>query len=355
MKYWSVNYLLFISISIQILLNSSASFAEKRKIGVVLPLTGPASSNGQSIANSIKLASEKFDPANNLQFVLEDDQMQPSKTVAAVNKLIHQTGVSGLIVFGSPTSLAVNDLAEKAKIPMIAMSVVERVVADKQFVVKHWVTAESENAILQKQVINSGYKTVALISTINDAMLRLRDLFVAKSASKIVSDEEVAPDLTDFKSLATKIISRKPAAVYVLLWAPQPGVFTKELRNLGYDGDIFGAHNIEDPHEVSASQGALTGAWYVTGDDRHGALYYQKYLERFGSLPSNGGINGYDCALLMIRGLESGDLNSYLHKVKNFQGAYGNYSATGFNDFSIPATIKKITSHGFEYLMNSRD
>ena len=331
------------------IIQTSVVSAERAKIGVVIPLTGGASSNGQSIANSIKLAQEHFDPKEEVKFIFEDDQMQPRLTVGAVKKLISENTVDGLIVFGSPTSLAVNTLADSSKVPMIGMSVVDRVVQGKHFVVKHWVTAEKETELIKNQIHRLGYKTVAIVSTTNDAMLKLRDLFIQNDLAKVEINEEFAPNDIDFKTTALKIKTMRPDAVYVLLWAPQPGIFAKQLRQIGYSGPIFGAHNLEDPHEISASAGALYGAWYVTGDDRAGNNYYNTYKSRYGTLPANGGINGYDTAKMMIEGVASGDLNRYLHSVRNFEGAYGRYNSTDNNDFDIPAAIKHITSQGFKF------
>lgn len=314
----------------------------KTKIGVVIPLTGGASSNGDAIRNSVILADEEFDTEDRVKFVFEDDQLKPSLTVSAVNKLINFDQVAGLIVFGSPTSLAINSIAERRRVPMIGLSIVDRVVRDKKYVVKHWVPLLNESNMVNAEVQRRGYKRVALVTTINDAMLALRDHFVQGKTAAVVLDEEFSPDDVDFRTVAARIRSVRPDAVYNLLWAPQPGVFSKTLREAGYQGEIFGAHNLEDPSEIEAARGTLDGVWYVTGDDRAAGKYYSTYRRRFGRLPANGGINGYDSAKLFIEALKSGDVNTYLHTVKSFEGAYGTYGATGKNDFDIRATVKVI-------------
>lgn len=212
--------------------------AEAIRVGVVAPLSGGASNNGLSIANAIRLADQKYDSNNQVEFIFEDDQLKPKLTVAAVNKLILVDKVSALIVFGSPTSLAVNDIAEKNKVPMIAMSIVERVVEDKQYVVKHWVTALAENQALKKELDQRNYQSIAIVATQNDAMLRLKDLCTDNDLP-VVFSEEVTPEELDFKAIALKVKNAQPDAVYNLLWAPQPGVFAKMLRQVGYQGDIY--------------------------------------------------------------------------------------------------------------------
>ena len=340
----------FLLLTLFFTLTPNPANSEEFSIGVVIPLTGGNSSSGESIRNSILLADQLYDSENRVSFIFEDNQFMPGKTVSSVKKLISYDKVDGLIVYGSPTSLAVNQLAESAQVPMVGMSVVERLVEKKRFVMKHWVSAQAENKVLIEEVEKRGYKSVAVVSTTNDAMLRLRDLFKQSFSGTITLDEEFLPEDLDFRAISAKISNSSVDAVYILLWAPQPGVFAKQLRAAGYRGSLFGTHNLEDPDEVSASQGKLHGAWYVTGDDSAAERYYAQYEKQFGGTPANGGINSFDIAKMMIEGLGTGNLNLYLHELKNFRGAYGAYGATDNNDFAIPAAIKIITSSGFEFL-----
>lgn len=322
-------------------------FADTFRIGVVAPLTGGSAASGETVRNSILLAAEQFDPDHDVSFLFEDDQLTPKITVTAVTKLIEIDLVQGLIVFGSPTSLAVNGIAESRRVPMLAFSIVDRVVTDKHFVVKHWVSLATENDMVVREVKNHGYRQVAVIATTNDAMLALRDHFVASKAAEVVLNADFPKEENDFRTVISQIRNLNPDAVYFLLWAPQPGLFAKKLREAGYKGSIFGVHNLEDPNEISAAQGALNGAWFVTGDDSHGEMFLEKYRAKFGKTPTAGGLNAFDSAKLMIEGLRSGKLNEYLHTVKNFKGAYGVYGASGNNDFTIGAITKKVENGTF--------
>ncbi len=325
------------------LLNTNLGFADPSiKIGVSLPLTGGAASNGETIKNSILMASKDNDQEKRVKFIFEDDRLEPAKTVSNVSKFLKIDKVDGLIIFGSPTSLAVNSIAEKAKIPMIGLSIVEKVVKDKKYVVKHWVTTKVEAMALNKEFELKNYNSIAIVTLENDAMLALRKDFVNKFSKNIVLDEQIQPKEIDFKAIITKIKRLNPDAVYNLLWSPQVALFSKQLRNFNYKGEIFGAHNLENIFEIKAANGALENVWFVSGDDCHSYNYYTAYRKIFNQEPVTGGINGYDAAKLFITGAMSGDINKHLHTVKDFDGAYGRYSATGSNDFDIKAAIKLI-------------
>ncbi len=320
------------------------------KIGVVAPLTGTKSSIGNTVKNSVTLASSRFNPSGEVKFIFEDDQFLPRNTVSAVSKLLLEDKVDGLLVYGSHTALAVSPLVETAKRPMIAFSIVERLVQGKEFTMKHWVPARTEQAALAEEVKRRGYKRVAIVTMQNDAMYDLRQLFRDSKLAEIVLDEDFPPDNIDFRPTCARIKALNPDAVYNLLWAPQPAVFSKQLRAHGYEGAFFGAHNFEDMNEVKASQGALVGAWFVTLDDRGAGEYFKSYTERFSSYPTAGGVNAFDAAKMMIEGAKSTNLNTYLHTLKDFDGALGKYSASASNDFEIRAMLKVVGEGGFSPL-----
>lgn len=323
--------------------------AEPLSIGVIAPLSGTAAASGETVRNGMAIAEDECNADHAAKFLFEDDQLQAKNTVTAVNALLARD-VRGLVVFGTPTSLAVNDIAEKKRVPMMAFSILPKVVEGKQFVMKHWVTADAENEAVVAEVKRRGYKRVAVMTTNNDAMLALKDRFVRSSPAEVVLAQDFDRDNTDFTSTISKLRALAPDAVYVLLWAPQPGVFVRQLRTAGYQGAIFGVHNIEDPNEIAAAAGGLRGAWIVTGDDRQGAAFNAEYLRRFGKKPAAGAANAHDVACMFAAAARSGrDINAYLHGITDFHGVFGVYSATPRNDFTLPVGRKVIAASGIEW------
>jgi branched-chain amino acid transport system substrate-binding protein len=317
------------------------------RVGAVVPLSAGPVSVGTSIMNGIILADEIHDLNKCVEFIFEDDQFAPKNTVLAVRKLVERDHVQGLIISTSPTALAVNDIAEQYKVPMIALSILQKVVGNRKFVMDHFITVEEETRLVIDEFRRRKYKNVAVVSTLNDAMLTLRDNFIsAVSPTPILSNEEFKKDDFDFRTTSAKIAKLNPDSVYILLYPPQTGLFVKELRASGFKNPIFGAHNIEDPHEVEVAHGAMTGMWYVNGDES-GFDFHPTYKKRFGSDASLGGANGYDIAKLFIEASSAEDINQYLHTVKNFRGAFGIYDASGKGNFFIPGVIREVTPNDF--------
>lgn len=319
-----------------------ASAETKLRVGVITPLSGTLVASGESVRNSILLADELFDKSDLATFTFEDDGFQPKNSVTAARKFIAEK-VDAIIIFGTPTALAVIPITESARVPLAAITIVDKVVQARQFGVRHFVAWQEENRRLLEEVMKRQYKKVAIVTTINDASLSLRDGFLKDGRIEVVLDKEFVKDDLDFQSVATKIRRAKPDAVYNLLFAPQGSAFMKALRRIGCQTPVFGAHNVEDPSEIAAADGAYDGIWFVTGDDRPGAAYAKAYADRFGIYPAMGWANAFDYAKMMIEAA-SADIPvlDYLKQLKGFEGAFGRYGATDGNTFELRATIKTI-------------
>ncbi len=329
--------------SVILLLLPVGLHAEPFKVGVTVPLSGGLADIGQSVKNGIMLASQENDPDARVQFLFDDDQLQPAKTVSAVRNFIDLQKVKALIVFGTGNALAVNNIAEKAEIPMLASSIDDKVVAGKKFIMKHWVSVATLNQAVVDEVKRRGYKRVAIVATEQDAMLALKDLFKKSLPDRVVFDEAFIPGETEFRSSVIKIKQAKPDAVYLILLPPQTAIFAKALASVEYSGEFFGAHPLENRNEIKAANGVLDNAWFVTGAVFADKGFRERYVKVFGVEPENGAPNGYDMAKMIIQGVKSeAPLNEYLHSLNDFHGVMGHYGATGNNDFSLTAVVRTV-------------
>jgi branched-chain amino acid transport system substrate-binding protein len=278
-----------------------------------------------------------------VSLVFEDDQLQPARTVSAFNKLISSDRVDGLLVFGTGGALAVNAMAEKAKIPMVAVSVDQRVVQGKSYVMKYWARLERLTDSVSSEVKGRGYKRIAVVATENDAMLGLKKRFADQNPSLVISAQSVLPDERDFSVLASKLIKLNPDAVYLLLYPPQSSIFAKQLRAVGFKGGFFGAHPLENSNEIKAAAGALDHAWFASGAIYADPKFKDRYYKNFSVRPENGAPCGYDVVKMVIEASRSNKpLNAFLHELKDFQGLSGVFSATLQNDFDIPTAVKTV-------------
>ncbi|NLA90143.1 MAG: ABC transporter substrate-binding protein, partial [Synergistaceae bacterium] len=95
------------------------------KIGVVLPTSGAIAYDGNLALNGIKMAVDEINSAggihgNEIQLFVEDSAGIPATAVAAMEKLVGMEEVVAVIGdFGSSCTLAMMDVAQRARVPLI--------------------------------------------------------------------------------------------------------------------------------------------------------------------------------------------------------------------------------------------
>ncbi len=107
------------------------------KIGVLVPLSGPASQGGQQMKNAFELAAEQINANGGvngqpIELIFEDTGGDPQKGVTAAKKLIEQDQVWGLAgIFTSGVALAVSPVAMEAQKPLVVTVAAAPAVTDQ--------------------------------------------------------------------------------------------------------------------------------------------------------------------------------------------------------------------------------
>lgn len=327
-------------------------------IGVILPLSGDTASVGAAIKNGFELGLNSLPPdvRRELQIHYEDDAGSAAKTVSAYTKLVSAQHIVAAVCAMSTNCKAVAPLAEKNGTPLLAIATDPAVVAGRAWVVNFWTTAEVEAARLGDEVRHRGYKTVARITAIHDFPLAMKKRFDQQTngSVNVVYDEEYPLEVKDFKTYLAKIAATPGIdAIYVLLMPGQCGTFARQAREHGVMLPLFGAEIFEDSAEVKASNGALIGQWYVNAANPE-QRFFEEYRRSYPQSSLYGAPHGHDIALLLgaavAKGEKAGQINSFLHTVKDFPGVLGPFSASGDNRYTLKAAIKIVTPDGFEQL-----
>ncbi|MCI5065658.1 ABC transporter substrate-binding protein, partial [bacterium] len=353
---------LFIAIAAAFPASSLADVpSDKLQVGVILPLSGESASVGEAIRNGMLLSYDHL-PAevrSKLELVFEDDGLKPKSTIAAYRKLAASGDLDVVVTASSGTSNALAPLTENDKRPLIAIATDPKVVAGRSYAVNFWVTPEEQARVGVQEALKRGYRRIARISTIQDAMLSLKNHFDEEVGDriKVVLDEEYPAEIKDFRPYITKLKGQQDLdALVVGLMPGQLGVFARQVRQLGVTLPIFGFESLEDSNEVAASNGALVDQWYVNTDDPDRS-FIEKFKHRYPNSSLYGASNGHDIVLLLAstikQELDAEGINTFLHTVQGFSGALGEYSATKDNRFTLPAAVKIVTRDGFRKLYDS--
>ena len=110
------------------------------KIGLILPLSGDASRDGQEALLAAKMAQDEINQTSTNKVILKsEDSKYASKTaISAFNKLYGE-GVDSVIVFGDVPSMATIPLLKDEPVPMISMAGDEPIPSMSQWVFQAFV------------------------------------------------------------------------------------------------------------------------------------------------------------------------------------------------------------------------
>lgn len=316
------------------------------KVGVISALSGPVADTGNSVRQAIQLADEQKDTKNNVEFIFEDDQFSAKLAVSAAEKLITQEKVSALITFSGTVSLAVSAIAERRGVPMIAITPLTKVSAGKKYVLTIFVPTHIQNQLLSHAMERGKLTRAAVVTTQQDALLGIRDAFLAASGDRVIWQQEIPPGDTSLNAVVTKLLAQKPDVVYALTLPPQTSHLAKLLREQRYNGALIGGPPMSNPSEIKAANGALTGA-ILPGPQRASALeILRSYTARFGTPCVSEGLYGYDAATLLISLASGPSFHEAFVALNVAEGMSGKYTISPERLIEIPGELLTITGSG---------
>ncbi|WP_170959086.1 ABC transporter substrate-binding protein [Magnetospirillum sp. 15-1] len=223
-----------------------ARAADDIKIGVFLSVTGVMSLMGDPEKRTLDMLVDKINAeggimGRNIQMILYDDGSEPEKATTFVKRLIDNDKVDIILGgSGTPTSMAVLNLIERAEMPYISMGggvgivdpvrkwvfkvpPTDRMAADR-------VLAELKARGLTKLAILS--ENVGFGKSGHDHTVAL----ASRHGVEVVADEVYSPKDPDVTPQLTKIRATPGVqALFIFGSGNGPAVATKNIRQIGFN------------------------------------------------------------------------------------------------------------------------
>jgi branched-chain amino acid transport system substrate-binding protein len=343
------------------------------KVGVIAPLTGPLSALGLGIKNSVDLAVKQANqkgtvPGYNLVLDAQDDAATPATGANAANKLASDDTLAGVIgTLNSSVAQQVAPVLARASIPQISPANTNPTLTQGQ----DWLTSPKREWPTYFRVCTTdaiqgpfaadyaskqaGFKTVVTIhdkKTYGQGLVGEFSKQFTKNGGKVVSAETINAGDRDFGTVASKVASAKPDFVYYGGEYPEAGPLSKQLKDRGFKGPLFGGDGIYDDtfikgaggktadNDLATSVGAPTAKLetakqFVTDYEAAG------YSEPFSAY----GAFSYDAANILIqamaKSLSEGTVKDNrskileaLNQTKDYNGVVGTTSFDQYGDTS---------------------
>ncbi len=214
--------------------------------------------------------------------------------------------------------------------------------ANKQWVVRYVPSSSLLISAMEKQILNSKYKRVAIIWNQADGPKANAEQTVktlTAAGYNIVANESVAKGETDFRTSVTKIKSANPEVVIVLL-SPQAGAFAKQVQDVGWKIPLVGIINFESTGQIKIANGGLDNQLYV-GDKN--ANFLDEYYTKYNMYPATAGDNLYDAVIQLSKAniaSNGSNLSVMKYLKKDFVGVSGEYKYLGDGSYDIRQVVK---------------
>jgi urea transport system substrate-binding protein len=277
-------------------LSTSALAADPIKIGIPVGLSGANSVVAPSVVQAAQLAVDEINAKGGVlgrQLALEvaDDASGAAGAQKAFDALIFQKKVDVLI--SMETSAARNaalPIVTRGKVPYIYTSFYEGKSCSPYMFVNAWVPEQQVPPIVDYFAKEKGAKTYFLIGSdyaFGRGMLSFTKAYIEKIGGKVVGEEYLPMDGSDWTPIISKLKSAAPDALITSTAGGAPNVtLTKQLRAAGINLP-YGNLAVDEGTAKgmgSDAEGIFISASYVTGiDSAANKTFLANMAKKFGA------------------------------------------------------------------------
>lgn len=317
---------------IAVFLSRDSNDNQSIKIGVINPMTGPAGSIGEEVANSLKLAS-----SSSVTLLFEDDQCDAKKAISAYMKL-KEEGVHIFYLSCSGSVMAVAPLVkEDGNLIVTAYAGSSEIRKTGDEVIRFIPDALSIAGAMADYVLKlPATSTIGLLSEVKDYSKSVALTLTDKLGKRIAISEQYSADDTSYRTQISKL---KAAHVDTLLYVPTSDkaeqlVFS-EMKTLGYRPNIVGDVNTCE-YPLSPKDFGIQAVCFDAGFQHETDAYKQflaSYKTSYGKDPVSPFYDSitYDIVKLIERFSKAGTHVNLVSELKSYflagvEGQMSNYS-----------------------------
>ncbi len=340
------------------------------KIGSFLALTGPASFLGDPELKTLKMYIEEVNEkggidGHKVELIYYDTGGKAKEAKDIVKRLIKKDRVD-VIVGGSTsgTTLAVIDIVQRAKVPLISLAGSIRIIQPvKKWVFKTPHTDRMAAAKIFEDMKKRGITKVALITGDGgfDKSGRAQCLDLApKYGIEIVADEKYSNSDTDMTTQLTKIRATDAQAILNFGFGKAPAIVTKNVRQLGIKLPLYQSHGVASKKFLQlagkAAEGvrlpaaALLVAEKLPDSDPQKKVllaYKHKYEAKYGPVSTFGG-HAYDGLFIALEAIDRANsldrakIRDEIEKTRNFIGTGGIFNMSPTDHLGLDLSAFKM-------------
>jgi len=369
-----------VALSISALL-ASHLIAKEIKVGILQPLTGPIAAFGQKTVDGIKLVHEKYNKLPNgdtIKLVIVDGQFDKIQTVNGYKRLVSKDRVVAVEgPLASSMALAVKRFAGASKTPTVTQIATNpRVTKGSRYITRACFTDDFQGKVAAAYALKHNLKTAVVVFDMKqDYSVGLAKAFIRaykRHGGRILRTLFINSGDKDFNAQVAQIRRVNPSFIYTPIYAPEEGLFLRQLRAAGVNAPVMGGDGIADPALLKKLAGkAANGVMYTDHFDAAkpptplSKEFVKEFEAKYHRLPSAFAATGADGYLMIYNAVKKCDtpenktllsfrqcVNDKIRHTKNLEAVTGylTIDPTTGNPIDKPAVIEKIVDGKTEFV-----
>ena len=278
------------------LISLGVQAAEPIKIGIPIGLSGANSVVAPSVVQAAELAVEEINAkggvlGRKLQLEIADDASGAAGAQKAFDSLIYQKKVDALI--SMETSAARNaglPVVSRGKVPYIYTSFYEGKSCNPYMFVNAWVPDQQVAPVVDFFMKSKNAKSFFLIGSdysFGRGMLEFTKSYITKKGGKILGEEYLPMDGSDWTAVINKLKTAKPDAIVTSTAGGAPNVtLTKQLRAAGINlpyGNLAVDEGTAKDMGADAEGMVISGSYLTNIDSQKNKEFLAAMKQKFGS------------------------------------------------------------------------
>lgn len=248
-------------VSLIIFITTNVHALDILSVGVSCPLSGDLAEYGVAVKNGITLAREEnLDSFKSINISFEDNEYSSIKSVSVFNNFRNIKKVDLIYNWGEATLHAIAPLAEKYKLPILAMSLDQRPALNQKYIIRSINPSIDFTNKMVAYFKSKEYKKIGIIKIEDPFFNNL--LTSLKKSVHIDNVYSFNPDVKDFKVAITRLKRDEFDIIGVYLFPGQVSNFYKQANALRLKAPTFGTDIFDSKSEIKNSNGTMEGAVY---------------------------------------------------------------------------------------------
>jgi branched-chain amino acid transport system substrate-binding protein len=274
------------------------------KIGHLTPLTGFLGALGAYAQLGIRMAEEEINASGGVMgrklAITSEDSVNPATAATKAQRMLDQDGVAFLMgEINSASALTIMQVAERNKRLFMQIGARSDALRGKNcnrftFHVDIpstvMVNAVGKALVRDNMMKDKKFFTLTADYIFGHDLARAAKSFFDANSGKLIGDELVATDVTDFSPYLLKIRQAKPDVVCSNLAGNQVTNLIKQYAEFGLPYPIVG-FNLNTADAWAAGDGNLSGTWptvwYHTSDVPASKTFVENFIKKHGKPPEN--------------------------------------------------------------------